>query len=113
MDDVVKTPRPDLALGFYESDFLSDLASAISLPNSTVENVTEHLEYLKRGKDEQGKAKLVTKGHLSKMKVVKSCNGVVLDEVESFIAAVDNVLRWATGNFHQSVVDRLAILVKE
>lgn len=41
------------------------------------------------------------------MKLLKICNGVLLESVEDFILTVDNVLRWGTGRFLQSVVERL------
>ena len=48
-----------------------------------------------------------------KMKLLKICNGVLLEGVEDFIVAVDNVLRWGTGPFLESVVDRLADVARE
>ena len=48
-----------------------------------------------------------------KMELLKICNGVLLEGVEDFIVAVDNVLRWGTGPFLESVVDRLADVARE
>ena len=48
-----------------------------------------------------------------KMKLLKICNGVLLEGVEDFIVAVDNVLRWGTGPFLESVVDRLADVARK
>ncbi|OAG39015.1 hypothetical protein AYO21_06735 [Fonsecaea monophora] len=48
-----------------------------------------------------------------KMKLLKICNGVLLDGVEDFIVAVDNVLRWGTGQFLKSVVERLGKVVNK
>jgi hypothetical protein len=42
-----------------------------------------------------------------KMALIKICHGVLLDGVVDFIFAVDNVLRWGTGQFVDSVVERL------
>ncbi|KAI9693819.1 MAG: hypothetical protein M1822_003090 [Bathelium mastoideum] len=41
------------------------------------------------------------------MTLLKICHGVLLQGLEDFITAIDNVLRWGTGQFLQSVVDRL------
>ncbi|KAF2808311.1 uncharacterized protein BDZ99DRAFT_464186 [Mytilinidion resinicola] len=41
------------------------------------------------------------------MKLLKICHGVLLEGVEDFIVAVDNMLRWGTGQFLESVVERL------
>lgn len=41
------------------------------------------------------------------MALLKICRGVLLDGVVEFILAVDNVLRWGTGQFVDSVVERL------
>ncbi|OAL34130.1 hypothetical protein AYO20_06585 [Fonsecaea nubica] len=48
-----------------------------------------------------------------KMKLLKICNGVLLDSVDDFIVAVDNVLRWGTGQFLKSVVERLGKVVNK
>jgi hypothetical protein len=45
--------------------------------------------------------------HKFHMKLLKICHGVLLEGVEDFIVAVDNVLRWGTGHFLESVVERL------
>ncbi len=41
------------------------------------------------------------------MKLLKLCHAALLDGVEDFIIAVDNMLRWGTGPFVDSVVERL------
>lgn len=41
------------------------------------------------------------------MKLLKICNAVLLEGMEDFIVAVDNVLRWGSGPFLESVVERL------
>jgi len=45
--------------------------------------------------------------HRFHMKLLRSCHAVLLEGVEDFIVAVDNVLRWGAGPFLESVVDRL------
>jgi hypothetical protein len=40
------------------------------------------------------------------------CNGLLLESVQDFIVAVDNVLRWGTGEFLNSVVERLGKVAK-
>lgn len=47
------------------------------------------------------------------MKLLKICNGVLLEGVEDFIATVDNVLRWGTGRFLESVVERLVKVARK
>ena len=47
------------------------------------------------------------------MKLLKICNGILLEGVEDFIIAVDNVLRWGTGPFLESVVERLGKVAKK
>ena len=47
------------------------------------------------------------------MKLLKICHGVLLESVEDFIVAVDNVLRWGTGQFLESVVERLSRVVRK
>ncbi|KAL8719545.1 MAG: hypothetical protein Q9225_003466, partial [Loekoesia sp. 1 TL-2023] len=42
-----------------------------------------------------------------KMKLLKCVHGMLLDDLEDFVVAVDNVLRWGTGRFMDSVVARL------
>lgn len=41
------------------------------------------------------------------MTILKLCHGVLLEGVEEFFVAVDNMLRWGTGQFVDSVVERL------
>ena len=41
------------------------------------------------------------------MALLKSCNGLLLEGLEDFVVAIDNVLRWGTGSFLDSVVERL------
>lgn len=41
------------------------------------------------------------------MALLKICHGVLLNGVVDFIIAVDNMLRWGTGQFVESVVERL------
>lgn len=41
------------------------------------------------------------------MKLLKCVHGVLLDGLEDFIVVVDNVLRWGTGHFLESLVVRL------
>ena len=47
------------------------------------------------------------------MKLLMSCSGTLLESVEDFITAVDNVLRWGAGPFLKSVVERLGIVAKK
>ncbi|KAH8721551.1 hypothetical protein GQ44DRAFT_729729 [Phaeosphaeriaceae sp. PMI808] len=47
------------------------------------------------------------------MTLLKLCHGVLWEGVEDFMIAVDNVLRWGTGPFTDSVVERLGKLAKE
>jgi hypothetical protein len=47
------------------------------------------------------------------MKLLKICNGALLEGVEDFIATVDNVLRWGTQRFLESVVERLGKVAKK
>ena len=51
--------------------------------------------------------------HKFNMKLLKICNGVLLEGVEDFIAMVDNVLRWGIGEFLESVVERLGQVAKK
>lgn len=41
------------------------------------------------------------------MTLLKLCHGVLLEGVEDFFVAVDNMLRWGTGQFVDAVVERL------
>lgn len=47
------------------------------------------------------------------MKLLKICNGVLLEGVEDFLITVDNVLRWGTGQFLKSVVERLGKVARK
>jgi hypothetical protein len=46
------------------------------------------------------------------MTLLKICHGMLLEGVEDFIVAVDNVLRWGTGHFLESVVERLKKVIR-
>lgn len=48
-----------------------------------------------------------------KMKLLQICNGVLLEGVEDFIVTVDKVLRWGTGPFLESVVERLGMVARK
>ena len=54
-----------------------------------------HYTYIKHGE------------RIFNMALLKYCNGLVLEGLEDFIVAIDNVLRWGTGPFLDSVVERL------
>ncbi|MCJ1424013.1 hypothetical protein MMC29_001900 [Sticta canariensis] len=41
------------------------------------------------------------------MRLLKSCHGMLLEDVVGFLVAVDNVLGWGTGEFLDGVVERL------
>ena len=45
--------------------------------------------------------------------LLEICHGVLLKTVDDFIVAVDNVLRWGTGPFLDSVVDRLGKVARK
>jgi hypothetical protein len=45
--------------------------------------------------------------------LLEICNGVLLKSVVDFIVAVDNVLRWGTGQFLESVVERLGKVARK
>ncbi|KAI9861208.1 MAG: hypothetical protein M1813_005381 [Trichoglossum hirsutum] len=45
--------------------------------------------------------------------LLKICNGTLLETVVDFIVVVDNVLRWGTGQFLESVVERLEIVARK
>ena len=47
------------------------------------------------------------------MKLLKLCHGVLLEGVEDFVIAVDNMLRWGTGQFVKSVVERLGKVARK
>jgi hypothetical protein len=44
------------------------------------------------------------------MTLLKLCHAALLEGVEEFFVAVDNMLRWGTGQFFDSVVERLGEL---
>ncbi|OAP54566.1 hypothetical protein AYL99_11014 [Fonsecaea erecta] len=46
------------------------------------------------------------------MALLKICNGMLLESVGDFIAAVDDVMRWGNGKFFDSVVERLGIVAR-
>jgi len=45
--------------------------------------------------------------------LLKICNGMLLESVVDFIVVVDNVLRWGTGQFLESVVERLEMVARK
>jgi hypothetical protein len=45
--------------------------------------------------------------------LLEICNGLLLKSVVEFMIAVDNVLRWGTGRFLASIVERLEILARK
>ncbi|KAI9792923.1 MAG: hypothetical protein M1816_001245 [Peltula sp. TS41687] len=47
------------------------------------------------------------------MTLLESCNGVLLKGVENFIVVVDNVCRWGTGQFMESVAARLGKVARK
>jgi hypothetical protein len=47
------------------------------------------------------------------MKLLNLCHGVLLEGVEDFIIMVDNMLRWGTGQFVESVVERLGKVARK
>jgi len=44
--------------------------------------------------------------------LLEICHGMLLKSVVDFIVAVDNVLRWGTGQFLESVVERLGMVAR-
>ena len=47
------------------------------------------------------------------MTLLKYCHGVLLEGVEDFMIAVDNMLRWGTSQFIDSVVERLGKVARK
>jgi hypothetical protein len=45
--------------------------------------------------------------------LLEICNGILLKSAVDFIVAVDNVLRWGTGQFLESVVERLGKVARK
>jgi len=49
----------------------------------------------------------------TKQTLLEICHGMLLKSVVDFIVAVDNVLRWGTGQFLESVVERLGMVARK